>query len=97
MMGKLVFPAGVQHQPFFLRGNGHRFGEDVHAIEADAGDVLETGGSVYAGLAERAIDDAEFHRGNGRVSQYGKITKTTLRQSRKPNNRKSHSKETKTD
>src|SRR5260370_1316971 len=47
----------------FFRGNGHRFGEDINAIEADAGDVPETGCSVYAGLAERAVDDAEFHRG----------------------------------
>ncbi len=60
--GQVVFPAGVQHQVFFLWGNRHGFREDVHAIEADAGDVLEAGCGVHAGLAERAVDDAKFHR-----------------------------------
>ena len=60
--GQVIFPAGVQHQVFFLRGNGHGLREDVHAIEADAGDVLEAHGGVHAGLAERAIDNAKFHR-----------------------------------
>ena len=59
--GQVVFPAGVQHQVFFLWGNGHGFREDVHAIEADAGDVLEADCGVHAGLAECAVDDAEFH------------------------------------
>jgi hypothetical protein len=50
-------------KPFFLRSNGHGFREDVHAIEADAGDVLKADRGVHAGLAERAVDDAKFHRG----------------------------------
>src|SRR6516165_4624766 len=45
----------------FLWANGHGFGEDVHAIEADAGDVLEADCGVHTGLAERAVDDAKFH------------------------------------
>src|SRR5258708_1698123 len=60
--GQVVFLARVQHQAFFLRSNGHSLREDVHTIEADAGDVLEADCSVHAGLAERAIDDAKFHR-----------------------------------
>src|ERR1700736_3791571 len=60
--GQVFFPARVQHQVFFLRGNGHGLREDVHAIEADAGDVLEADCGVHAGLAERAVDDAKFHR-----------------------------------
>ena len=59
--GQVAFPARVQHQVFFLWGNGHGLREDVHAIEADAGDVLEANCGVYAGLAERAVNDAEFH------------------------------------
>jgi hypothetical protein len=62
--GQVVFPAGVHRQAFFLRSNGHGFREDVHAIEADAGDVLEAGCGVHAGLTERAVDDAKFHRGS---------------------------------
>jgi hypothetical protein len=34
---------------------------NVHAIEADAGDVFESGGGVHARLNECAVDDAEFH------------------------------------
>jgi hypothetical protein len=63
---QIVFPAGVQDQAFFLRSNGHGFREDVHAIEADAGDVLEADCGVHAGLTERAVDDAKFHRVWGR-------------------------------
>jgi hypothetical protein len=40
---------------------GHGLREDVHTIEANAGDVLEANCGVYAGLAERAVDDAKFH------------------------------------
>jgi hypothetical protein len=60
--GKVVFPTRVQHQVFYLRGNGHGLREDVHAIEADAGDVLEADCGVHAGLTERAVDNAKFHR-----------------------------------
>ena len=63
--GQVFFLAGLQHQAFFLRGNGHGFRKDVHAIEADAGDVLEADRGVHAGLTERAVDDAKFHRGVG--------------------------------
>ena len=60
--GQVAFPARVQHQVFFLWGNGHGLCEDVHAIEADAGDVLEADCGVHAGLAEGAVDDSKFHR-----------------------------------
>src|SRR6516164_1009984 len=59
--GQVVFPAGVQDKAFFFWGNGHGFREDVHAIETDAGNVLEADCGVHAGLAERAVDDAKFH------------------------------------
>ena len=59
---QVAFLARVQHQVLFLWSDGHGLCEDVHAIEADAGDVLEADCGVHAGLAEGAVDDTKFHR-----------------------------------
>src|SRR5579883_200950 len=55
---------GIGDETDFLLRNTHRFGVDVHRVEADARDVLEAGRGVHAGLIERAVDNAELHAGS---------------------------------
>ncbi len=54
---------GVGDEFDFLLGNARGLDENVHAIEADPGDVREAGRRVHAGLLERAVDDAKLHGG----------------------------------
>lgn len=59
--GEIELGGSLGYATGFLAGNTNGFGENVHGIEANAGDMFKAGGGIDARLVEGAIDDAEFH------------------------------------
>ena len=59
--GKIFFFAGADDVALFLGRDGHRLGEDIHAVESDTRDMLQANGGIYTDLVEGAINDAKFH------------------------------------
>src|ERR1051325_3360339 len=55
------FRGGVGDETNLALGDANGFGEDVHRVKPDSGNVLQPGRGIDADLLEGAVDDAEFH------------------------------------
>lgn len=53
---------GVGDETAFRLVNVERIGEEIHGVKADPLDLLESVGSILAGLSKGRVDEAELMR-----------------------------------